>query len=170
MRDYLGSQELLGSHFQMEMWGRKVIRDTKVRREKKGMRACLVLRGSQGGQALWVRKANPLLVQWVLLVLLVSLDLQDLDGLDLKVRLALLGPQDHPLHTDQLSVSPALLVLLVHQALQDMQTLLPAIRQSTPSPKRHTMLLKVPWHMCLKGEASCTSEHAMVGTRSSSES
>lgn len=123
MRDYLGSQGHLHLGFQMELWGLKVIRDTKVRREKRGTQACPALQGCQGGQDLWVPKVSPSLVQRVLLVLLVSLDLRDLDDLDPEVPLALLGPQDHHLHMDQLSVFPALLVLQVHQALRDMQTL-----------------------------------------------
>lgn len=122
MREYLENQAHLRPGFLMELWVLKVIRETKVRREKRVTQAFLVLQDCQGDQDLWVQKVNPLWVLQVLLVLLASLDPLGSDALVPEGHLALLDPQDLHLHMDQLSVYLALLVLLVPQVLQVMPT------------------------------------------------
>lgn len=112
MRAYLESQAHPHLGFQRYLWVLEVIRDTKVKREKRGT---LVLLDFQGGQDLWAQKVSRLWVHQVLPVLLACLELLVSDDLVLVGPLALLDPQDLHLPMDPLSVSPALLGLLVHQ-------------------------------------------------------
>lgn len=104
----------------MELWVLEVIRDTKVRRERRVTAVCLVLQDCLGGQDLWVQKVSPSWVLRDLLVLQAILGHLGLDDLVHGGRQALLDLRDLYLHMDQLSMSLDLLVLPAHQDLQDM--------------------------------------------------